>query len=347
MQAPDAQPFVELATQRFLLRRIVADDVGVVFRGLSDPLVVAHYGVSYQSPDATRRQMAWFEEIRAAGTGVWWGICGHAPGSPLIGACGLNDINAEHRRAEIGYWLLPESWGEGVMAECLEAMLRHAFDAIGLHRVAADVDLDNHRSRRLLERLGFQPEGVRRGCELKGGAFLDLMCYSRLETDSGATPGALPDRAPSLPASTVRRANLGDVERVAPLFDAYRQFYGLEPDLALARQFIASRLLRAESVVLLAEAPDGGVLGFVQMYPSFSSLRAARICVLYDLFVVPGARRLGLGRILMDAAAAEARRMGAVAMVLSTAKTNLRAQRLYESLGWQRDEDFDEYGLTL
>jgi ribosomal-protein-alanine N-acetyltransferase len=319
----------------------------VVFRALSDPLVIAHYGVSYESLDATRRQMEWFEEIRAAGTGVWWGVCRHEPGSPLIGACGLNDIKAEHRRGEVGYWLLPEFWGQGVMAECLEAMLRHAFDAMGLHRVAADVDVDNHRSRGLLERLGFQPEGVRRGCELKAGAFLDLICYSRLATDSVAPLGGLRDRAPSLPASKVRRANLGDVERVAPLFDAYRQFYGLEPDLALARQFIASRLSRAESVVLLAEAPDGGVLGFVQMYPSFSSLRAARICVLYDLFVVPGARRLGVGRLLMDAAAAEGRRMGSVAMVLSTAKTNLRAQRLYESLGWQRDEDFDEYGLTL
>jgi len=347
MQAPDAQPFVELETERFRLRRIVAEDVGVVFRGLSDPRVIAHYGVSYESLDATRRQMEWFEEIRTAGTGVWWGICGREPGSPLIGACGLNDITAEHRRAEIGYWLLPEFWGQGVMVECLEAMLRHAFDTMGLHRVAADVDVDNHRSRRLLERLGFQLEGLRRGCELKAGAYLDLMCYSRLATDSGATPGALRGRSPSLPASTVRRASLGDVERVAPLFDDYRQFYGLEPDRAVARQFIASRLLRAESVVLLAEAPDGGVLGFVQMYPSFSSLRAARICVLYDLFVVPEARRLGVGRILMDAAAAEARRMGAVAMVLSTSKTNLRAKRLYESLGWQRDEDFDEYGLTL
>jgi [ribosomal protein S5]-alanine N-acetyltransferase len=347
MQAPDAQTFVELATRRFRLRRIVAEDVGVVFRGLSDPLVIAHYGVSYESLDATRRQMDWFEEIRTAGTGVWWGICRREPDSALIGACGLNDVNAGHRRAEIGYWLLPEFWGRGVMVECLEAMLRHAFDAMGLHRVAADVDVDNHRSRRLLERLGFQLEGVRRGCELKGGVYLDLMCYSRLATDSGATPGALQDRSPSLPAATVRRANLGDIERVAPLFDAYRQFYGLEPSLALARQFMESRLLRAESVVLLAEAPDGGVLGFVQMYPSYSSLRAARICVLYDLFVVPGARRLGVGRSLMHAAAAEARRMGAVAMVLSTAKTNLGAQRLYESLGWQRDEHFDEYGLSL
>ena len=146
---------------------------------------------------------------------------------------------------------------------------------------------------------------------------------------------------------TIRLATVEDVERVAPLFDAYRQFYGLAPDLALASRFLADRLARGESVVLLAAAADGTPMGFVQMYPGFSSLRAARTYVLYDLFVQPRARRHGVGRLLMEAASDEARRAGAVALVLSTAKTNVGAQRLYESLGWVRDEDFYEYGLDL
>jgi len=146
---------------------------------------------------------------------------------------------------------------------------------------------------------------------------------------------------------TIRLATVEDVDRVAPLFDAYRQFYGLAPDLALASRFLADRLARGESVVLLAAAADGTPMGFVQMYPGFSSLRAARTYVLYDLFVQPRARRHGVGRLLMEAASDEARRAGAVALVLSTAKTNVGAQRLYESLGWVRDEDFYEYGLDL
>ena len=146
---------------------------------------------------------------------------------------------------------------------------------------------------------------------------------------------------------TIRLATVEDVDRVAPLFDAYRQFYGLAPDLALASRFLADRLARGESVVLLAAAADGTPMGFVQMYPGFSSLRAARTFVLYDLFVQPRARRHGVGRLLMQAASDEARRAGAVALVLSTAKTNVGAQRLYESLGWVRDEDFYEYGLDL
>ena len=146
---------------------------------------------------------------------------------------------------------------------------------------------------------------------------------------------------------TIRLATVEDADRVAPLFDAYRQFYGLAPDLALASRFLADRLARGESVVLLAAAADGTPMGFVQMYPGFSSLRAARTYVLYDLFVQPRARRHGVGRLLMQAASDEARRAGAVALVLSTAKTNVGAQRLYESLGWVRDEDFYEYGLDL
>lgn len=145
----------------------------------------------------------------------------------------------------------------------------------------------------------------------------------------------------------VRRATPGDAERVAPLFDAYRQFYGLAPDLALSRRFIAERLERDESIVLLAQSADGAALGFVQMYPTFASLRAARVLVLYDLFVAPTARRSGVGRSLMEAAVVEARSAGAGALTLQTARTNHAAQRLYESLGWKRDEEFCEYSLRL
>jgi len=333
-----ARPFIELATARFRLRRIVPADVGVIFRGLSDPRVIAHYGVSYESLEATQRQMDWFEEIHAAGTGVWWGICEHGADDALIGACGLNDINAAHGRGELGYWLLPGHWGRGIASECVGAVLEHAFSAMLLHRVGADVDVDNYASRRLLDRLGFRLEGLRRGYERKGGVHIDLMNYARLASDQVTPPTV---------TCGVRIGTPVDVDRVAPLFDAYRQFYGLPSNLPLCRQYLAERLSRDESVVLLAADADGTALGFVQMYPGFSSLLAARTYVLYDLFVDPAARRSGLGRRLMEEAAQEARRRGAVSLVLSTAKTNRGAQRLYESLGWVRDEEFYEYNLRL
>ncbi|UOD28574.1 GNAT family N-acetyltransferase [Massilia violaceinigra] len=146
---------------------------------------------------------------------------------------------------------------------------------------------------------------------------------------------------------TTRLATLDDIDQLAALFDAYRQFYELPPDLALARQYILDRMLGNESVLILAEDETGAPAGFCQMYPTFCSLAAAPIYALYDLFVLPEARHLGAGRALMLAAEAHALRNGAVRLDLTTAKTNLPAQCLYSGLGWKRDDIFYAYSKTL
>ena len=146
---------------------------------------------------------------------------------------------------------------------------------------------------------------------------------------------------------SIRLAGLQDLEQLAPLFDGYRQFYGKPSDADLARRFLSDRLSKQDSLVLIAEAPGAGAIGFVQLYPSFSSVRAARIYILNDLFVAASARRHGTGALLLRAAADFARSSGAVRLQLSTEITNLAAQRLYTALGWKRDEDFYEYGLSL
>ena len=146
--------------------------------------------------------------------------------------------------------------------------------------------------------------------------------------------------------SGIRRADRDDVDALAPLFDAYRRFYEQPGDVALASAYLHERLERGESAILVAEA-EGQLLGFCQMYPSWCSVAAARIFVLYDLFVDDGVRRAGVGRRLMLAAQDFARAAGAVRLDLSTARTNARAQALYESLGWRRDDVFLGYSLLL
>ena len=148
-------------------------------------------------------------------------------------------------------------------------------------------------------------------------------------------------------AITTRPATAADLEAVAVLFDAYRQFYGQPPDLALARRFVTERFKNKESVILAAEEGAGTLIGFTQLYPTFCSVRAAHTFVLYDLFVAPAARGTGAGRALMLAAEAHARKAGAARMELSTARTNLIGQSLYESLGWERDITFLVYGRNL
>ena len=146
---------------------------------------------------------------------------------------------------------------------------------------------------------------------------------------------------------TTRLATLEDLDPVASLFDAYRQFYKQAPDLALAREFMRERLERSDSVVIVAESASKNVIGFCQLYPSFCSIRAAPTYTLYDLFVSPEARGSGAGRSLMIAAQKHAAQTGAARMELSTARNNTAAQSLYESLDWVRDENFFVYNKSL
>ncbi len=145
---------------------------------------------------------------------------------------------------------------------------------------------------------------------------------------------------------TTRRATPDDLDSLAPLFDAYRRFYAQPGDIALASAYLHARMERGESVILVAEA-EGALLGFCQLYATWCSIAAAPIFVLYDLFVDDGVRRAGVGRTLMLAAQAFAREAGASRLDLSTARGNTRAQALYESLGWQRDEVYLTYSLSL
>ncbi|UJW83186.1 GNAT family N-acetyltransferase [Hydrogenophaga sp. SL48] len=146
---------------------------------------------------------------------------------------------------------------------------------------------------------------------------------------------------------SIRPMQAADLSAVGGLFDQYRRFYEQAPDPGLAQRFMAERFERGESVVLVAQASGGELVGFCQMYPSFCSVEAAPIYTLYDLFVSPQAREGGAGRQLLLAAEARAAADGMVRMDLTTARTNLRAQSLYASLGWVRDGVFLAYNRRV
>jgi len=145
---------------------------------------------------------------------------------------------------------------------------------------------------------------------------------------------------------TIRQADLSDVDALAPLFDAYRQFYRRASDLHGAREFLRARLAHGESTVFIALEADVAT-GFAQLYPSFSSASLARIFILNDLFVDPGYRKRGTGSQLIAAAVEFARSQGASRLTLSTAVDNETAQALYRAAGWKRDEEFAVYNYAL
>jgi ribosomal protein S18 acetylase RimI-like enzyme len=150
------------------------------------------------------------------------------------------------------------------------------------------------------------------------------------------------------PAIQIVRAGHEHLPLLATLFDAYRVFYERPSDLDGAREYLSERLSNLESVIFLALSGDGEQgLGFTQLYPSFTSLRMRRLWILYDLYVSPQARRQGVGRALMAHAAEFATATGATRIELSTAMDNRPAQALYESLGYDKDDAFYFYELTL
>lgn len=141
---------------------------------------------------------------------------------------------------------------------------------------------------------------------------------------------------------TVIRAELADVLEAAQLFAAYREFYGEPFDTAAAGAFLASRIVRDESIVLLG-LQDDEVVSFAQVYPSFSSTRLSRIWVLNDLFVVEHARGSGAVDEMLNTVASMAAAAGADAVELSTAHSNTRAQAVYERHGYRVDEVYRCY----
>ena len=145
----------------------------------------------------------------------------------------------------------------------------------------------------------------------------------------------------------IKQAKIEDLPVVARLFDLYRQFYECEADLNTASNFIEQRMTLGESTIFLASSDEGEGLGFVQLYPSFCSVDAVKIQILYDLYVDANARQQGVGRKLMNHATEFAKQSGAARLDLLTAKHNFNGQALYESLGYEKTlEDFFAYSLS-
>jgi ribosomal protein S18 acetylase RimI-like enzyme len=143
----------------------------------------------------------------------------------------------------------------------------------------------------------------------------------------------------------VTLASLKHLDEVSRLFEQYRVFYNQSSDLDAATKFLQERFQNQDSTVFIASECDR-VVGFIQLYPSFSSVSMKRVWILNDLFVDESYRKQGIAKLLMSAAEQFARETGAVRLALSTQISNVAAQALYESLGYIKDKDFDHYALN-
>lgn len=142
------------------------------------------------------------------------------------------------------------------------------------------------------------------------------------------------------------QANYKDIEELSILFDKYRVFYGKSSDLKSAQIFLQKRFQNKESIIFLVR-DNQELLGFIQLYPSFSSVSMKPILILNDLFVLESARQKGVAKLLLNTAKNHSEKTGAIRIILSTQISNNVAQNIYESLGYKKDEEFYHYSLSL
>jgi len=143
----------------------------------------------------------------------------------------------------------------------------------------------------------------------------------------------------------IRKASVDDASSVAPLFDAYRIFYKQPSDINAAEHFIKERLLKQESVIFIAFINEEAV-GFVQLYPIFTSVGMQRTWLLNDLFVDAAHRGKGIATALLESAKDFGKNNNGKWLMLQTGNDNLEAQKLYEKNGWHKETDFF-YSISL
>jgi ribosomal-protein-alanine N-acetyltransferase len=151
--------FPVLESERCLLRASTDEDTPDIFRIMGDARVTRYLGrAPMQTMDEAVQRVAGYRATFKAQEGIPWVVTSRADGQ-VMGTAVYWHLVKEHFRAEIGYILAPEWWGQGIMTEVASEMLKFGFMRMGLNSVEAQLDPENRGSRRLLEKLGFVEEG--------------------------------------------------------------------------------------------------------------------------------------------------------------------------------------------
>ena len=168
-----------LETERLRLRPLESADAPFLFPILNDPEVMAHWDVpEIDDPELVRIIVEGQVTAAHEGRALHWTIRTLA-GDEFLGACDVSDIDRWHKRAEIGFILKRGAWGRGYALEAMRAVIGYAA-AMGVRRLCARTHLGNRRSDALLEKLGFEQEGLLRGHVLRDGEHRDCRLFGML-----------------------------------------------------------------------------------------------------------------------------------------------------------------------
>ena len=143
-------------------------------------------------------------------------------------------------------------------------------------------------------------------------------------------------------AIIIREANINDLNPLSTIFDHYRIFYHKESDVTAVSDFLFQRMNNKESTIFIA-MEDDKIIGFVQLYPLFSSTRMKRLLLLNDLFVAENHRGKGVSTLLIERSKTLCREVDACGLMLETAKSNTIGNILYPKTGFVLDEEHNYY----
>jgi [ribosomal protein S5]-alanine N-acetyltransferase len=181
--------WVELIGEQLTLRYATAADARALLELGADPEVTRFFSWGpYKSLSEPEAYISGLAGERVRGERLDFLIVDHDRGP--IGVTGLTELSHRDRRAVVGTWLGRAHWGTGANARSKALIAHLGFEVIGLERLGAYADLDNPRSQRALERIGFQREGVLRRWHRHGDSVHDVVVYSWLKGEWRRSPMA-------------------------------------------------------------------------------------------------------------------------------------------------------------
>ncbi|SHG19909.1 ribosomal-protein-alanine N-acetyltransferase [Flavobacterium micromati] len=173
-------PFQNLETERLLLRRVVNNDLKEVITLRSNPETMKYIPRPLVKTDQDDLDhIAMINDKIEANEGINWAIT-LKDNPQLIGIIGHYRMKPEHHRSEIGYMILPEFNGKGIVTEAIKAVIKYGFETMKLHSIEAVIDPENLASAKVLEKNGFVKEAHLKENEFFDGRYLDSVIYSLL-----------------------------------------------------------------------------------------------------------------------------------------------------------------------
>ncbi|TXK77018.1 GNAT family N-acetyltransferase [Paenibacillus sp. N3.4] len=173
--------FPVLETERLILSEITEEDAEGIFVCLSNNDVTRYYGQeNLESLEQAIKIVDLFANNYMEKRGIRWGIERKGTNG-IIGTIGFNAWAPKHKRAEIGYEIIPEHWRKGYASEVVSKIVSYGFEVLDLTRIGAIVFTENEASNQLLTKMGFQKEGVLKDYMYQYGVPYDTNVYSILK----------------------------------------------------------------------------------------------------------------------------------------------------------------------